>query len=129
MLRSSLAALAAAALFALPGAEGATTIDLTTAGASETGTGTVGGTFQVQQISPQSTGTGVIDSFLRIQKNDTEQGYNTSLGTPLDDKAPSGGFTRALNLNEIPTVTLGGITYLQFLLDINQNTGSNHELL
>lgn len=99
-----------------------TTIDLTTAGANN-GAGTaaaVGGTFLVQQISPQSTGTGVIDSFLRVQANGSEQGYNTSTGTPYDDKA--GNFTRALSLSEVPTVTINGVVYRQFLLDINQTT-------
>lgn len=119
----------------------ATTIDLTTAGANN-GTGTaaaVGGNFVVQQISPQSTGTGVIDSFLRVQANGSEQGYNTSTGTPYDDK--SGNFTRALSLTEVPIVNLtctasgctqvasGGTQYRQFLLDINQNTGGTNNLL
>lgn len=98
------------------------TIDLTTAGASFTQTAAVGGSFTVTQISPQSTGTGVIDSFLRVQQNGSEQGYNTSNGTPLDDKA--GNFTRALLTSEIPTVTIGGVDYLQFLLDVNQSNPS-----
>ena len=105
--------------------QAATTIDLTTAGATNGPGGTaaaIGGNFIVQQITPQSTGTGVIDSFLRVQSNTTEQGYNTSTGTPYDDKA--GNFTRALQLGEVPTVTLGGVVYRQFLLDINQ-TGPN----
>jgi hypothetical protein len=106
-------------------APASTVIDLTTAGASN-GVGSLanlGGNFIVQQISPQSTGTGVIDSFLRIQQDGTERGFNTSVNNPpLDDKA--GNFTRALLLSEIPTVTIGGTDYLQFLLDINQN-GNN----
>jgi hypothetical protein len=104
-----------------------TTLDLTTAGAQATGNADVGGSFIVQQINPQSTGTGVIDPFLRIQANTNEQGYNTSLSTPLDDKG--GPFTRALLLSEIPTVTISGVVYRQFLLDINQNTGGTNEFL
>jgi hypothetical protein len=103
------------------------TLDLTTTGASVTGTANIGGTFRVDQINPQSTGTGVIDPFVRIQANRNEHGYNTSLGTPLDTKA--GNFTRALLLSEIPVVTLGGIQYRQFLLDINQNSGGTNEIL
>jgi len=79
----------------------------------------LGGNFIVQQISPQSTGTGVIDSFLRVQDDPTEQGYNTSNGTPYSDKG--GNFTRALALTEVPKVTINGTVYRQFLLDINQN--------
>lgn len=104
-----------------------TTLDLTTAGAQVTGNANVGGSFIVQQVSPQTTGTGVIDPFLRIQANTNEQGYNTSLSTPLDDKG--GPFTRALLLSEIPTVTISGTVYRQFLLDINQNTGGSNEFL
>jgi len=120
----------------------ATTIDLTGAPGKNNGTGTAaftGGNFIVQQISPQSTGTGVIDSFLRVQGQDSEQGYNTSTGTPYDDKA--GNFTRALSLTEVPIVNLsctaagctqvasGGTQYRQFLLDLNQNSGGNNELI
>src|SRR5215475_7036831 len=98
-----------------------TTINLLSAGNSN-GAGSAafsGGNFIVQQISPQSTGTGVIDSFLRIQQTGQERGYNTDVGTPLDDKG--GGFTRTLQLSDVPTVTIGGVVYRQFLLDINQN--------
>jgi hypothetical protein len=120
----------------------ATTIDLTGAPGKNNGTGTAaftGGNFVVQQISPQSTGTGVIDSFLRVQSQNSEQGYNTSNGTPYDDKA--GNFTRALTLSEVPIVNLsctaagctqvtsGGTAYRQFLLDLNQNSGGNNNLI
>src|SRR5262245_31803174 len=99
------------------------TIDLTTAGASATVNAALGGTAIVQQISPQSTGTGVIDSFLRVHSNaDFEQGYNTGPNNQLDNV--NGNFTRPLLLSEVPTQTIGGVLYRQFLLDINQ-TGSD----
>lgn len=110
------------------GVQAATTLDLTTANASATGTASLGGTFRVDQVPNQSTGTGVIDPFLRVQatgNNDSEQGYNTSNGTPFDDKG--GVFTRALLLSEVPVVNLGGTNYRQFLLDVNQ-TGDNPRL-
>jgi PEP-CTERM motif len=104
----------------------ATTIDLTTAGAtSGVKTSSSGDSFIVTQIDPQSTGTGVIDSFLRVQANGNQEGYNTSLGTPLNDKG--GAFTRALLLSEVPIVNIGGTDYYQFLLDVNQT--SNDGLL
>jgi hypothetical protein len=96
-------------------------IDLTTAGSSGSTTGTIGGTFVVQQINPQSTGTGVIDPFLRIQAPGNEGGYNTDANPEYDAK--SGTWTHALQLSAIPVVNIGGVNYLQFLLDINQNTG------
>jgi PEP-CTERM motif len=109
----------------------ATSIDLTTAGAtSGVKTSVSGDNFIVTQVSPQSTGTGVIDSFLRVQANgnaNSEQGYNTNIGTPLDDKG--GAFTRALLLSDVPIVTLGGVDYYQFLLDINQVSSGDSGLL
>lgn len=98
----------------------ATNIDLMSAGNSGSAVANQGGTFLVQQISPQSTGTGVIDSFLRIQQTGQERGYNTDVTPPpLDDKA--GNFTHSLLLSDVPIVTINGVQYRQFLLDINQN--------
>jgi hypothetical protein len=98
-------------------------LDLTTAGSS----GYINGAFY-QQVSPQTTGTGVIEPFLRIQNNGTEQGYNTDGALEFDTKA--GLWTHSLLLSDVPIVTLSdGIAYRQFLLDINQNQGGTHELL
>jgi len=63
----------------------------------------------------------VINSFLRIQDNGQAAGYNTSTATPLQDQP---GHNRILTLSEIPTQTIGAVTYLRFELDINQS-GSN----
>jgi hypothetical protein len=96
-----------------------TIIDLTATGNSSSQIAALGGSFTVEQVGPQPTGTGFIDSFLRVQAKGSEQGYNTDNGTPLDDKG--GNFTRSLLLSEIPIVDVGGTLYRQFLLDINQN--------
>jgi hypothetical protein len=111
-----------AALFIAQGAQTAranTIIDLTTAGAQSTQAAAIGGTFLVQQIQPQSTGTGFIDSFLRIQQDGSERGYNTNIGTPLDDKG--GSFTHALLLSDVGVTNIGGTNFYHFVLDINQN--------
>ena len=101
--------------------------NLTTAGASCTVTGTVGGVALLQQIDPQSTGTGVIDPFLRVQNTNgglpnVEDGFNTSCcnggSIPDDDKA--GTWTHDLSTLDVPVVNVGGTDYAQFLLDINQ---------
>jgi len=108
----------------------AVTLDLTTAGVSRTGTAAIGGTFIVTQMDQQPTGTGVIDPFLRLQAKDAEQGYNTDAVTPqvpFDDKA--GIWTHSLQLSNIPTVTIGGVLYRQFLLDVNENSGGGNELI
>src|SRR5262249_4835600 len=63
---------------------------------------------------------GDLRPFLRLGTNaDTEQGYNTSAGFPLDDKPPL-NFTHALNLVAVPIVNIAGINYREFLLDANQ---------
>lgn len=111
----------------------AITVDLTSAGSFASNTGALGGQFIVQQIDPQSTGTGVIDPFLSVQRKGNEQGYNTDNGTPLDTKRGGGnGYTRSLLLSEVPIVHgadisafggISGVDYRQFLLDINQDSG------
>jgi len=70
----------------------------------------------------QSTGSGVIQSFVRISTNNTsESGYNTS-ARPLEfDENNSGTFTHDLTLAAVPIVNIGGTNYREFLLDINQN--------
>ena len=95
----------------------AETINLAT-GNSGSAAAAIGGTYQAIWVDTQSTGTGVIDSFLRIQANGDEQGYNTSAGTPMD--TVPGNFTRSIQLSAIPVVTIGGTQYREFLLDVNQ---------
>jgi hypothetical protein len=60
----------------------ATIVDLT--GSNDSGT--INGA-QFVFTTPQPTGTGVIQPFLRVENTPIEQGYNTSGGTPFDDKA------------------------------------------
>jgi hypothetical protein len=89
-------------------------IDLTTAGA----TGSDGGVLYEQSAFDSSTGTGVFESFVRIQKDGSEKGHNTDANPVNDEK--TGTFTRSLKLSDIPTVVRGGVTYREFRLDINQ---------
>jgi len=77
-----------------------------------------------RQFDAQPTGTGVIDSFVRLQspnaKVAVQQGYNTD-GRPLQfDENKSPVFTRSLQLGAVPEVDIGGVKYREFLLDINQ---------
>ncbi|HEX8898904.1 MAG TPA: hypothetical protein VF751_09420, partial [Chthoniobacterales bacterium] len=83
--RNFTAALVAAGMFAIASLAQATVVDLIN---NDQGSFTNQyGTTIIQFTQPQPTGTGVIDPFLRVQANGTEQGYNTSGGTPFDDKA------------------------------------------
>lgn len=109
---------------ALTGRAYGDTFDLTTAGASVTVNGAL-----FQQIAPQSTGTGVIQPFVRLQANGTEQGYNTGARPVQFDEKTDPNFTRNLLLSDVPVVTVNGTAYRQFLLDINENSGGNNELL
>lgn len=99
--------------------------DLSTAGSSTT----INNAF-FQQVAPQSTGTGVIDPFVRVQSNGCEQGFNTSGDLSSQPDVKAGTWTHDLALSSLAVVSLNGSgSYYQFLLDINQNSGSNHELL
>jgi len=121
MLKRNLIGAAAVASLVFAGAASAATLDLTTADSS----GTINGALFVQ-TDPQSTGTGVIDSFVRMQTNNSiEQGYNSDGNPPYDELG--GNFTHSLLLSSVPIVTIGSTSYYQFLLDINQ-TGSNPEI-
>src|SRR5207302_7226451 len=76
----------------------------------------------------QPTGTGVIQPFLRVQNDPNEQGYNTSGGTPFDDKA--GPWTHDLTFADLMTtaVTIGGKNYFKLMVDINEPGGSKSTL-
>ncbi|HUR03023.1 MAG TPA: PEP-CTERM sorting domain-containing protein [Nonomuraea sp.] len=102
---------------ALAAATPATALDLLNAGDS----GFVNSAF-FQQVPNQTTGTGVIEPFLRLQANGTEQGFNTSVNNVLDNK--DGIWTHPLLVSDVPVVNLGGTNYFKVLLDINQ-TGAN----
>lgn len=109
-------------------------VDLTT---NQTGSAN-GALFYRADFQP--AGTGVIDPFVRMQHdngpsnnghspNGREQGYNTT-GRPVQyDENTDPNYTRDLTFAEIPQVTIGGVTYLQFLLDINEPNGGTAPLL
>ena len=71
----------------------------------------------------QPTGTGDIQSFLRVQADPAEEGYNTSGGTPFDDK--SGPWTHDIRVSDLEAsiVTIGEIQYYKLLLDVNEPGG------
>lgn len=132
----------AALVMGVTSSASASTIDLTTAGAS--GSFTVGLDF-FQQISPSSTGTGVIDPIVRITdarpsvctggnpctfdpRGEDVEGYNTDARPVSFDELTDTNYTKSLLLSAVPEVTLAdGFVYYQFLLDINQ-TGASPEL-
>ena len=83
-----------------------------------------------QQVDAQPTGTGFIRSFVRLQTNNAiEQGYNTDHRPLQFNENNSNQFTRSLKLGEVPVVTVDGVKYREFLLDINQKSTSTGSLL
>ena len=91
-------------------------------------------------VNYSATGSGVIESFLRIGSGgsvDIEQGYNTDYRSKKDPKYPEfdedkeAKYNHALSLDSVPTVDLfgNGTLYREFLLDINQNKTGDGRLL
>ncbi len=72
----------------------------------------------------QSSGTGVIDSFVQLQARGSEQGYNTTVNNVFDNKS-SDQFNHELLLSAVPIVNILGVDYRQFLLDVNEPQNDN----
>jgi len=81
--------------------------------------GTVNGAIFLSPPTEVS-GTGLIDSFVRMQGNGTESGYNTDGDLEFDTKA--GLWTHSLQLSAVQTniVQVSGIDYYEFVLDVNE---------
>ena len=107
----------------LPREAQAAIVDLTTVASS----GFINGAFfKWTDFDQNATGSGVVQPFVRIQHDPTEQGYNTS-GRPLTlwpDVHTDATFTHSLLLSSVPIVTIGGIPYREFLLDIGEPGGN-----
>lgn len=79
-----------------------------------------------------ATGTGIFPSFVQLQgdkqsggtsyNNDglssTEEGFNT-LNPPIEDSGSSAVHNHPLLFSAVPTVVVGGVTYREFRLDLN----------
>jgi hypothetical protein len=75
-----------------------------------------------------STGTGVFEPFLAIQRSPIEEGFNTdSHDLPLDDTHDE--FTHSLLLSTIPTRTVNGVDYLEFRVDLNEPDAGSNDLI
>lgn len=70
----------------------------------------------------KTTGTGVIDPFLSIQNNGTEQGFNVSAG--VADTKRNGQYTRTQTVADLQTVVVDGVSYYAFLIDINESNSA-----
>lgn len=120
--RNFTAALIAAGMLTIASLAQATVVDLVN---NDQGTITNQyGTAIFQFTQPQPTGTGYIDPFLRVQASPTEQGYNTSGGTPFDDKG--GPWTHDIKFSDLQStaVTVNGTLYFKILVDLNEPNGA-----
>jgi hypothetical protein len=68
--------------------------------------------------------TGVIQPFLRVENTPVEQGYNTSGGTPFDDKTGPQTHNLTFGRSQNTQATLAGVSYFQLLLDVNESGAS-----
>lgn len=91
----------------------ASLVDLTRAGAEAA----IGGAIVRQADAPMA---GELHSFVRLQADGVQQGYNTSHRPLQFDERPNRAVTRDLKLSEVPVVTVNGVNYREFILDINQ---------
>jgi len=78
----------------------------------------------------QSAGTGTFNSFVQLQHTGIEQGYNTDASAQFDEKSTL-NHNHSVLLANVPIVvgdgtngTIDGITYREFLLDLNESTGT-----
>ena len=72
----------------------------------------------------QPTGSGVIDSFVRISDNgEVVSGMNTNY-RPVNQGNENNSltFTHDMQTAAVPVITINGVQYLEFLLDINQQS-------
>jgi hypothetical protein len=104
-------------------ASAATIVDL---GSNDLGSAN-GAIYEFTNYGP--TGTGVMNTFLRVQNNGMEQGYNHSLGggVPWDTKA--GIHTHDIQYKDLVVRNVTGVDYYEFLLDINEQASRDRALL
>jgi hypothetical protein len=74
-----------------------------------------------------STGTGIFPSFVEIQakpqEGGVEQAFNTD-AAPIEDSGSSPQHNHSLLLSAVPIVTVGGVDYREFRLDLNEQIDS-----
>jgi hypothetical protein len=75
-----------------------------------------------------ATGTGNFDSFVRIQGNGTERGYNTDGTVQYDTKSGIWTHSVTLTTSTPPRVQVSGTWYREILLDIDEGGGSGRYL-
>ena len=113
----------------MPNPPGTPDLDLTLPGTA----GSINGA--VFMTGEQLAGTGGFGTFVQIQNNGSEQGYNTDANAQYDEKN-SHNHNHSILLADVPIVfgdgtggTLEGVAYREFLLDLNEGGGSSNPFL
>lgn len=115
-----------AVLLVAGGVHAAVALDLTTKGA----TGVINGATYTQ-MNQQPTGTGYIDPFVRVGMQgsagkDVVQAYNTTVNGVFNNSNED-NWNHAVTFGQLQLQTVNGVSFMRFLLDINQ-TGANPKL-
>ncbi|NJD27438.1 MAG: hypothetical protein FIA92_03990, partial [Chloroflexi bacterium] len=75
-----------------------------------------------------AAGSGAFDSFVRVQANGSEQGYNTDakdVGLNFQFNEVGGSFTHSILVSDIPVVSEGGELYWELYADVNESNANN----
>lgn len=84
----------------------------------------VNGALWVKSTHNYATGTGIFYSFVQMQKNGVQKGYNTDYRPQQFDEKASANFNRAVGLSMVPIEMIEGVAYREFLLDVNQTAAN-----
>ena len=120
ILRNALSVLLGFCLFASVG-KATVILDLASPNGADDGplntTGMINGA--IFGFGQPGSGTGNWEPFVRIQANGIESGYNTDNNKPgFDEK--TGIWTHSVLVADLPIVNVGGINYVEYLIDINE---------
>jgi hypothetical protein len=68
----------------------------------------------------QAHGTGALQTYLTVDADGVERGYNTDFRPVQFDASSDVNATRALPLSSVPVVTVDGVEYREFVLNVDQ---------
>jgi len=116
----------AAAVSALVSDSG--TVDVQVANDTQCASGTTTAGALVDYIgnncsSLGAAGSGVFQSFVRVQGSPTESGYNTDNAT-LEFDTKAGSFTHSILVSNIPVINVGGQNYWELFADVNETNST-----
>ena len=72
-----------------------------------------------------SSGTGIFESFERLQASPSEQGFNTDTNKQLDNV--DGNWTHSILVSDIPVISENGKLYWELFADINEGNGGTFD--